>query len=207
MIAIVDYEAGNLTSVKLALDALGAKSCITPDPAIVRKAERVVFPGVGAAGAAMRSLHARGLAQALRDTVAAGTPLLAVCVGMQLLFERSEEDGGTEALGILPGRVQRFAPADPRVKIPHMGWNAVQQARPHPLLAGIADATEFYFVHSYYCAPAAPELTVARTAYAGLDFSCAVARGNVFATQFHPERSGRFGLRIYERFLEWPGTC
>jgi glutamine amidotransferase len=207
MIAIIDYQAGNLTSVRLALDALGAKSCVTADPELVRRAKRVVLPGVGAVGSAMRSLQASGLAEALRAAVAAGTPLLGVCLGMQLLFERSEEDGGTAALGILPGRVRRFAPTDPRVKIPHMGWNAVVRARPHPLLAGIPDAAEFYFVHSYYCAPAAAELGVAHTEYAGIQFACAVGRGNVFATQFHPERSGRIGLRIYESFLRWRVPC
>src|SRR5687768_16143940 len=137
MIAIVDFRAGNLTSVQLALESAGAKSCITSDPETVRRAERVVFPGVGAAAAAMHSLRASGLDRALRDVAASGTPLLCVCVGMQVLFTHSEEDSGTDGLGILPGRVRRFAPRDPQVKIPHMGWNAVHRTRAHPLLAGI----------------------------------------------------------------------
>jgi glutamine amidotransferase len=207
MIAIVDYQAGNLTSVKLALDHIGAKCSITADPVEVRRAERVVFPGVGAAGAAMQRLGSSGLGEAIRAVASSGTPLLGVCVGMQLLFEHSEEDGGTPALGILAGRVQRFQPSDRRVKIPHMGWNAVRQVAPHPVFAGIEDGAEFYFVHSYYCAPTEAQLVIARTGYAGADFACAVARANLVATQFHPERSGRIGLRLYENFLHWDGTC
>jgi imidazole glycerol-phosphate synthase subunit HisH len=207
MIAIVDYQAGNLTSVKLALDHVGAKSCITAEPSVVRSAERVVFPGVGAAGAAMARLRTSGLGDAIRAAVAAGTPVLGVCLGMQLLFEHSEEDGGTDGLGILAGRVQRFHSSDRRVKIPHMGWNAVRQTAAHPLFAGVEDGAEFYFVHSFYCAPADPQVAAARTGYAGVDFACSAARGNLFATQFHPERSGRIGLRMYENFLHWDGAC
>jgi glutamine amidotransferase len=206
MIAIVDYQAGNLTSVRLALESVGARATVTGDPDALLRAERIVFPGVGAAGTAMAALRERGLDQALRTAAGRGTPLLCVCVGMQLLFESSEEDGGTAGLGILPGRVRRFAPADPRVKIPHMGWNALRFARPHPLLAGLEDGSELYFVHSYYCAPASPQLDVARTDYAGVEFTSVAARANLFATQCHPERSGRLGQSIYARFLEWDGA-
>jgi imidazole glycerol-phosphate synthase subunit HisH len=207
MIAIVDYDAGNLVSVRLALDALAAKSAITRDPAEVRRADRVVFPGVGAAGAAMQTLHASGLGAAVRDVIRAGVPVLCVCVGMQVLFDRSEENGGTDTLGILAGTVRRFAPIDRRIKVPHMGWNDVRRTRPHPLLAGIEDGSEFYFVHGYYCEPRDAEHVAARTEYAGVTFASALARGNLFAAQFHPERSGRIGLRIYENFLHWDGTC
>lgn len=206
MIAIVDYKAGNATSVRLALDALGADARITADPAEIRAAERVVFPGVGAARAGMEALTAAGLDAAVRDTIAAGTPFLGVCVGMQLLFERSEEDDGVSCLAVLPGAVRRFRPIDPYDKIPHMGWNAVSQVKPHPLFEGIEDESEFYFVHSYYCEPKEPAEVVGRTDYAGVSFAAAVARANLVATQFHPERSGRVGLRLYENFLAWDGT-
>jgi glutamine amidotransferase len=206
VIAIVDYRAGNLTSVKLAFDALGADSRITSDPGEIRRAERVVFPGVGAAGAGMEAIAELDLAPVLRDVISAGTPFLGVCFGMQLLFEHSEEDGGVDCLGVLPGRVRRFAPSNPLDKIPHMGWNAFKQLRPHPLLDGIDDGIEFYFVHSYYCEPSEAKLTVGRTDYADVDFCSAVARANLFATQFHPERSGRFGLQLYRNFAAWDGT-
>jgi glutamine amidotransferase len=124
-----------------------------------------------------------------------------------VLFDRSEENGGTDTLGILAGTVRRFAPIDRRIKVPHMGWNDVRRTRPHPLLAGIEDGSEFYFVHGYYCEPRDAEHVAARTEYAGVTFASALARGNLFAAQFHPERSGRIGLRIYENFLHWDGTC
>ncbi len=205
MIAIVDYKAGNLTSVKLALDALGAESRITSDPGRIRSAERVVFPGVGAAGAGMRALAEANLGLVLREVIGRGTPFLGVCVGMQLLFDRSEEDGGTKCLGLIEGEVRRFVPSNPLEKIPHMGWNAVRQVRPHPLFSGIEDESEFYFVHSYYCAPLVPSGIFGPTRYADIDFASVVCRENVFATQFHPERSGRIGLRLYENFLRWDG--
>lgn len=205
MIAIVDYKAGNLTSVKLALDALGAESRITSDAGRIRSAERVVFPGVGAAGAGMRALAEANLGLVLREVIGRGTPFLGVCVGMQLLFDRSEEDGGTKCLGLIEGEVRRFVPSNPLEKIPHMGWNAVRQVRPHPLFSGIEDESEFYFVHSYYCAPLVPSGIFGTTRYADIDFASVVCRENVFATQFHPERSGRIGLRLYENFLRWDG--
>jgi len=206
VIAIVDYRAGNLTSVKLAFEALGADCRITSDAGEIRRAERVVFPGVGAAGAGMKAIAELGLGPVLRDVIGAGTPFLGVCFGMQLLFEHSAEDGGVDCLGILPGRVRRFAPSSPREKIPHMGWNAVAQLRDHPLLEGIENGIEFYFVHGYYCEPSDPKLVIGRTDYAGVAFCSAVGRANLFATQFHPERSGRFGLRLYRNFAGWDGT-
>ena len=207
VIAIVDYKAGNLTSVKLALDAIGAESRITSDPERIRSAERVVFPGVGAAGAGMRALAEANLAPVLCEVIGRGTPFLGVCFGMQLLFYRSEEDGGTKCLGLIEGEVRRFVPSNPLEKIPHMGWNAVRQVRPHPLFSGIEDESEFYFVHSYYCAPLVSSEIFGTTRYADIDFASVVCRENVFATQFHPERSGRIGLRLYENFLCWDGRA
>jgi glutamine amidotransferase len=205
VISIVDYKAGNLTSVKLALDALGVESRITADPRVIRSSDRVVFPGVGAAGAGMKALDEAKLAPVLREVIEGGTPFLGVCFGMQLLFERSEEDGGTDCLGLIGGDVRLFMPANPLDKIPHMGWNAVRHVQSHPLFAGIEDQSEFYFVHSYYCAPRVASEIFGRTEYADTDFASVVGRGNIFATQFHPERSGRIGLRLYENFTRWDG--
>lgn len=194
MIAIVDYRAGNLTSVKLAFDAIGAETVVTSDPAMVRTAERVVFPGVGAAASAMKSLRELGLTDAVREAALSGRPFLGICLGMQILFERSEEDGGVELLGILPGQVKRF-PAVPGCKVPEIGWNDVQAADPRGFLK---TGEEFYFVHSYY-AELNP-FTVGRTDYAGVTFTAAVRKGNLFATQFHPEKSGRVGLSLLRAF-------
>jgi glutamine amidotransferase len=205
MIAIIDYKAGNLTSVKLAFDALGQANAITADPAVIRAAERVVFPGVGAAGSAMRNIRDLGLEPVLREVIASGRPFLGICVGTQILFEFSEEDGGTPCLGILPGRVALFRPPDGRDKVPHMGWNQMAIRRPHPLLAGIADNSDFYFVHSYYPQPGRPEDVLGTTDYAGVAFAAMVGRGNLAATQFHVEKSGKIGLRLLENFCRWDG--
>ncbi len=206
MIAIVDYKAGNLTSVKLAFDALGVKSEITSDPQIIEQADRVVFPGVGAAGASMDNVRHMHLFEAIQNAIDAGVPFLGICVGMQILFERSEEDGGVDCMGILPGEVKRFHPPDPFCKIPQMGWNTVTFVRPHPLLAGIEDESEFYFVHSYYAVAAAGDV-VGETQYADATFTSIVARDNLLAAQFHIERSGRIGLKIMENFSVWNGQC
>jgi imidazole glycerol-phosphate synthase subunit HisH len=205
MIAIVDYDAGNLTSVRLAFETLDIAAEVTADPARIRAADRVVFPGVGAAGSAMRTLTARGLAPVIREVVARGTPFLGICLGTQIVLDRSEEDGGTAGLGILPGTVRRFRPASPFDKIPQMGWNAVAQRRPHPLFAGLDDNSEFYFVHSYYPNPADPDLVLGTTAYAGTTFASVLGRGALAATQFHPEKSGRIGLRMLRNFAAWTG--
>jgi glutamine amidotransferase len=205
MIAIVDYGAGNLTSVRLALEAIGAEAVITQDPATVRAARRVIFPGVGAAGAAMRSLRDLGLAEPIRQVAAAGVPFLGICLGTQIVFDFTEEDGGTQGLGIAPGRVRLFRPSNPSDKVPHMGWNDVRIAAPHPLLAGIEDGSEFYFVHSYYPDPSDPAWILGRTTHAGATFASIVAKGNVVATQFHPEKSGRIGLHLLRNFCAWDG--
>jgi len=207
MIAIVDYKAGNLTSVQLAFEALGAKSEITSDPRVIARAERVVFPGVGAAGASMDNVRAMSLFDAITDAIAAGKPFLGICVGMQILFDHSEEDGGVDCMGILPGQVRRFTPSDPLCKIPHMGWNTVRFTRSHPLLRGVEDESEFYFVHSYYVAASAAEHVVGRTQYAEATFTSIAARDNLLATQFHVERSGRIGLKIMKNFSVWDGRC
>lgn len=216
VITVIDYKAGNLTSVRLALEALGLEAVVTDDPARILEAERVIFPGVGAAGSAMETLRRLGLEEPIHAVAARGTPFLGICIGMQLLFDESEEDGGARCLGLVPGRVRRFQPVDPASKIPQMGWNTVRQARPHPIWAGIEDESEFYFVHSYYPAPdetaadtPAPNtaMAIGRTDYAGVRFCSAVARRNLVATQFHPEKSGRIGLRLLKNFCEWNGQC
>ena len=203
MTAIVDYRAGNLASVRLAFEAIGAAAAVTSDPDAIRAADRILFPGVGAAGSAMANLAATGLAPVLRERVAAGVPFLGICLGTQILFERSEEDGGTPCLGILRGEAKRFVARTHAEKIPHMGWNQAKIARPHPLLDGIPDGTDFYFVHGYYPAPADPADVVCTTDYCGVSFASMVGRGNVAATQFHPEKSGPAGLRLLENFARW----
>ena len=205
MLAIIDYKAGNLTSVKLAFDALGQENVITSDPAVIRAAGRVVFPGVGAAGSAMRNLLGLNLVPVLREVIASGRPFLGICVGTQILFDFSEEDGGTTCLGVLPGRVVLFRPPDSRDKVPHMGWNQMRIRRPHPLLAGIAEDSDFYFVHSYYPQPARPEDVIGATDYAGVSFAAMVGRDNIAATQFHVEKSGKVGLQVLENFAKWDG--
>ena len=186
MIAIIDYKAGNLTSVKLAFQALGAEAEITNDADTILSAERVVFPGVGAAGAAMEYLNQTGLAEIIKAKIATGAPFLGICFGMQLLFAASEEDGGVPCLGVFPGQVKRFKPVHAKYKIPHMGWNSVTLKKSHPLLVDIEDQSEFYFVHSYYPDSSDDGLVFGRTDYAEANFTSIVGRGNVLATQFHP---------------------
>lgn len=192
--AIVDYRAGNLTSVRLAFEAIGAETVVTSDADTVRGAARVVFPGVGAAASAMENLRALGLVDAVREAATDGRPFLGICLGMQILFEHSEEDGGVDLLGILPGRVRRF-PNVPGCKVPEIGWNQVRGLG----IEGVPDGSEFYFVHSYY-AEKGP-CTLGITEYAGVEFSSAVRRGNLIATQFHPEKSGRLGLVLLKDFV------
>ena len=208
MIAIIDYEAGNLASVARAVRSLGHECVVTQDHQLIRSAERVIFPGVGAAGAAMSGLKRLGLDSVLRQVRDQGTPLLGICLGTQIIFENSEEDGGTACLGLLPGTVKRF-PNDLEengdlLKVPHMGWNQVIQVTGHPVLEGVEPDHEFYFVHSYYPCPSDPSLVVGWTEY-GLKFTAVVARDNLIAAQFHPEKSGRPGLNILENFCRWDG--
>ena len=206
MIAIVDYKAGNLTSVLRALERLGQQAVITGDPEMIRRAGRVLFPGVGAAGEAMRNLRELGLVDVLRE-VARTKPFLGICLGYQILFEHSDEDGGVECLGILPGRVVRFpeplrSPHEPRpLKVPHMGWNEVRFTRRHPVWEGVPAGSEFYYVHSYYPVPQ-PEDVCAETEY-GVTFAGGVARGTLVGFQSHPEKSGEPGLRLLKNFCTW----
>ena len=203
MIAIVDYRAGNLTSVLRAVEALGLDGRITDDADEIRGAERVIFPGVGAAGETMRNLRRLGLDEVLaNDVYAAGTPMLGICIGIQILFEHSEE-GDTACLGLLAGRVRRY-PERPGLKVPQMGWNQVEFVRPHPLFEGVESGSEFYFVNSYYPVPDDPDLVLGRTEYA-VPFASVVGCRNLVATQFHLEKSGRVGLRMLRNFCEWNG--
>lgn len=202
---IIDYDAGNLRSVQRACREVGVSAEITADPDRVRRAERVIFPGVGAAGSAMRSLRARGLDEALKEVIRAGTPVLGICLGLQISLDRSEEND-TETLGIIPGRVRRFAFERRDLKIPHMGWNEVRVVKAHPLLADVQPGDEFYFVHGYYPDPDSRDDVFAVTDYE-IEFACALGRGNYFGMQCHPEKSGRVGLKVLERFAGWDGTC
>ena len=204
-IAIVDYGMGNLRSVQKALARVApeAEVTITADPAQVDRADRVVFPGQGAMPDCMRQLNESGLGDAVR-AAAGGKPFLGLCIGEQMLFEESEE-GDTPGLAVLPGRVVGFEPRASRaagLKIPHMGWNEVWQAGPHALWRGIPDGARFYFVHSFYCEPAEPGLTAAHTRYPHA-FTSAIARDNIFATQFHPEKSSVAGLTLLGNFATW----
>jgi len=204
MIAIIDYNAGNLTSVQLALREVGIDSVITRNPDEVARAERLIFPGVGAAGSAMEGLRELKLDGVVRDFVKSGKPFLGICIGCQVILENSEEDGGTACLGVLPGSVKAFKPG-PGIKIPHMGWNQVRFTRKHFVLDGIPDNAEFYFVHSFYPAPYDASVSLGETEYAGVKFPSLMARDNVVACQFHAEKSGPFGLRLLKNFSAWDG--
>jgi glutamine amidotransferase len=205
MLAILDYKAGNQTSVRRALDHLGIPCAITADPAAIAGAHGVIFPGVGAAGQAMNELVTTGLDKVLKDQVQAGKPLLGICVGCQIMLDYSQEND-TKALGIVPGECRLFNPAwteeDGRpIRVPHMGWNRIVQKRPCELLKGIEPEAEFYFVHSYY--PAPPESYVIATCTYGEEF-CAIHGGpGLWAVQFHPEKSGRPGLALLRNFYAY----
>lgn len=213
-IAVVDYGMGNLRSVEQALRHVAAEVSddvevvLASTPDLIQSADRVVFPGQGAMRDCMAELDARNLRDAVKSA-AASKPFLGICIGLQMLFEHSEE-GDTTSLGIFKGEVVRFAgPAyadqhghGDRLKVPHMGWNPVKHVKDHPLWTGIADNAPFYFVHSYYAVPADPSLTVGTSDY-GLPFTCAVAFENIFAVQFHPEKSADAGLRLCRNFVDW----
>jgi glutamine amidotransferase len=195
-VAIIDYGVGNLRSVEKAFAVDGGSAVVSSDEKILREAERLVLPGVGAFGACMKALSERGFDTLVRERVAKGTPLLGVCVGMQMLFEESDEFGTTAGLGLLRGRVRRFA-GD--LIVPQVGWNQISQRSAHPLFAGIADQTFFYFVHSYYCESDNPAIVIGETEY-GATYASVVARGNVCGVQFHPEKSQTAGLRLLSNF-------
>jgi len=203
VIGVLQYGGGNVGSVLKALDHLGAEARLCRTAADLEGADRIVLPGVGAFGDAMAQLTASGLADAVRAAVAAGTPYLGICLGLQLLFAESEEAAGTQGLGLFPGSLRRFA-AEPGRKVPHMGWSPLKLARPGRLFAGLAGGEYVYFVHSYYLETPERDL-VAATADHGVVFDAAIERGNLFAVQFHPEKSGRVGLAILKNFLQVEG--
>lgn len=208
VVAVIDYGMGNLHSAGKALEkvASGQQIVITGDPEQVRAADRLVFPGVGAIRDCIAVLRETGLNQAILDVIAAGKPVLGICVGMQALMARSEENNGVDCLGVFDGQVTFFGELQNdtggRLKVPHMGWNQVRQGMAHPMWAGIADNTRFYFVHSY-CVTGLPDDQVAGRCDYGLAFAAAATRGNVFAVQFHPEKSADAGLTLLENFLRW----
>ena len=204
MIAIIDYEAGNLTSVARALTHLGYKNEITSAAEKILTAERVIFPGVGAAKATMQTLQQRGLNQVLADFFRTGKPMLGICIGIQILFEHSEEEDA-ECLNLLPGRVKKYPPMDTEtqtetLKVPQIGWNEVYQTQPHAIFEGVPNPAHFYFVNSYYPQPASEDIVIGKTKY-GLEFCSAIAHDNLIATQFHLEKSGRVGLKMLNNFL------
>ena len=194
---IVDYGAGNLRSVARAVERAGCSPCVTSDPGVVRAAPALIMPGVGAAADTMRNLRERGLMEPVREFIESGRPFLGICMGLQALLTVSEEGGEHECLGVIPGRVRRL-PAG--LKVPHMGWNRVRQRKAHPVFEGIPDGSFFYFVHSYYPDPEDAASVVGETEY-GVTFASVVARDNVVAAQFHPEKSDEAGLRLYRNFL------
>ncbi len=197
MIAIIDYGAGNLRSVVNALSRLGYQASVTTSPAEVLKSQAVILPGVGAAADTMANLRRQGLDEPIRQVIAEGKPFLGVCIGMQVLLSGTEEGGNYQCLGIIPGTVRKFAPG---LKVPHMGWNQLKQKRAHPVFEGIADGANFYFVHSYYVEPDDKGLVAGETEY-GIPFCSVIAKNNLVATQFHPEKSGEVGLKIYDNFI------
>lgn len=201
-VAILDYGVGNLRSVEKAFAAAGSNAIVTDDDRVLRKAEALVLPGVGAFAACMKGLAARGFDELIRERVAEGTPLLGVCVGMQMLFEESEEFGPTPGLGLLRGRVRKFS-GD--LLVPQVGWNQVRRARGHWLLDDINDRSFFYFVHSFYCEPADKDMVIGETDY-GLSYASVVAQDQIAGVQFHPEKSQAAGLRLLGNFARRAGS-
>lgn len=214
-VAVIDYGMGNLHSVSKALESLGSdvQVDITSDASRILSADRIVFPGVGAIRDCMSEILRLGIDVIVRDAIACGKPVLAICVGMQALMQSSEENGYVPCLGLLPGTVKRFGGSatlldetGQRLKVPHMGWNNVYQTQPHPLWQGIDDASRFYFVHSYFVAPSDNDVLAAETEY-GHRFAAALSKNSLFAVQFHPEKSQHCGLQLLRNFLGWDGRC
>jgi imidazole glycerol-phosphate synthase subunit HisH len=197
-IVIVDYGAGNLRSVERAVSHAGVQPLVTALPDAIADARALIVPGVGAAEDTMTNLREGGLVQPILDYIASGRPFLGVCMGMQALFDLSEEGGRHECLGVLPGRIVRFPDG---MTVPHMGWNTVHVSTPHPLFEGIEQDSYFYFVHSFHPRPDVPEIVIGETEYETVTFPSVVGRDNVIATQFHPEKSGQDGLRLYANFV------
>lgn len=198
-VGIIDYGVGNLRSVEKAFAATGCDAIVSGDENVLRAAERLVLPGVGAFGACMKALTERGFDRLVRDRVSDGTPLLGVCVGMQLLFEESEEFGSTPGLGLIPGRVRRFSD---ELVVPHVGWNRIERICEHPIFEDVANGSFFYFVHSYYCEPLDKSVVAGETEY-GVKYASVVAKANVCGVQFHPEKSQDAGLRLLKNFARF----
>ncbi len=198
-VTIIDYGAGNLRSVAKAIESLGHTPLVTNDPSHVEGARRLILPGVGAAADTMSSLERLHLVEPVIRYIESGRPFFGVCLGLQVLLDGSEEGGWQECLGVIPGRVRLLPPGR---KVPHMGWNQVSQTVKHTMLAGIPDETNFYFVHSYYADPTETATVAGRTEY-GVVFPSMLIRGNVVATQFHPEKSSDLGLKLYSNFMSW----
>jgi len=196
-LVVVDYGAGNLHSVARAVTHAGTRPLVTSNPVYLADAEALIVPGVGAAADTMANLRRSGFIEPIREYIASGRPFLGVCMGLQALFDISEEGGEHECLGILPGRVVRLPD---HVKVPHIGWNTVRIVRPHPIFEDIPDGSYFYFLNSYHAQPVDHEIVIGETRY-GVSFPSVVARDNIVATQFHPEKSGATGLRMYQNFL------
>ena len=203
MVAIIDYDAGNIKSVEKAVNALGYEAVVTRDRSSILNAEHVILPGVGAFGDAMKKLHSYGLVEVIREVVANRTPFLGICLGLQLMFESSEEAPGVEGLSLLKGRIVRL-PDTEDLKIPHIGWNSLKYPNSGRLFAGIPEDSYVYFVHSYYLQAGEPEIVKATTEYGAL-IHASVEKENIFACQFHPEKSSEVGMKILENFLKIEG--
>ncbi|MDA0791179.1 MAG: imidazole glycerol phosphate synthase subunit HisH [Proteobacteria bacterium] len=204
MVAIVDYDAGNLRSVQRACQHVGMKAGITSDPDEVRRADRLIFPGVGSAASAVGTLAERGLDEAILEFFRSGKPILGICLGLQIALEFTEE-GNQHCLGIIPGACERFSFRDKALKVPHIGWNEVEIIKPHPVLGSVTSGDEFYFVHSYFAHVERSEHVYGRTTYGDQTFSSVIGRDNFFATQFHLEKSGEMGLKLLAGFMQWEG--
>jgi len=202
-VAVIDYGVGNLRSVEKAFAATGCEAVVSGDERVLRGADKLVLPGVGAFGACMKALSERGFDQLVRERVEEGTPLLGVCVGMQLLFEESDEFGATPGLGLLQGRVRRF---DDELVVPHVGWNRVTARQSHALFSAVAQDAFFYFVHSYYCEPKDQSVVAGETEY-GVRYASVVAKANICGVQFHPEKSQEAGLQLLKNFARLNSRC
>lgn len=201
---IVDYDAGNLRSVQRACAEVGLAAHICADPSRLRRADRIIFPGVGQAGSAMATLNRTGLGEALRQRLGEGVPVLGICLGLQISLDHSEE-GDTPTLGLLAGETRRFQFADPALKVPHMGWNTLSLRQPHPVLQDLREDDAFYFVHSYFTVPRDPAVVLAEVTYEQ-PFCCALGKDSYVGVQFHTEKSGRAGLALLSRFAAWDGV-
>jgi imidazole glycerol-phosphate synthase subunit HisH len=205
MVAIVDYDAGNLRSVQRACQHVGIDAVITADPEVIISADKVIFPGVGSAVSAVDTLQERGLDEALKEFYRSGKPLLGICLGLQIALEYTDE-GNKDCLGLLRGACERFELADESLKVPHIGWNEVEIQRTHPMLKHVESGDEFYFVHSYFAHPEDTSEVYGVTEYGDKVFASILARDNFFATQFHLEKSGEIGLKLLAEFAHWQGS-